>query len=97
METQCQHLTMSQCNDLPKLLQKSRYLFDGTLGTWKPYPVDFKLKEDANPFCLQPYLVPKVHEEISKNKIKHLFLVGLLEAENDSEWGFPSFAQPTPK
>ena len=32
-ETQFQHLTMTQCNDLLKLLQKSEGLFDGTLGT----------------------------------------------------------------
>ena len=41
METQCQHLTMTQCNKLLKLLQKSEELFDGTLGTWKTDPVDF--------------------------------------------------------
>ena len=47
METHCQHLTMTQHNDLLKLLQKFEELFDGTLGTWKTDPVDFKLKEDA--------------------------------------------------
>ena len=26
---------MTQRNELPKLLQKSKELFDGTLGTWK--------------------------------------------------------------
>ena len=35
METQCQHLTMTQRNDLLRLLQKFEKLFDGTLGTWK--------------------------------------------------------------
>ena len=41
METQCQHLTMTQRNDLFKLLQKSEELFDGILGTCKIYPVNF--------------------------------------------------------
>ena len=39
METQCQHLTMTQHNELLKLLQKFEQLFDGALGTWKSDPV----------------------------------------------------------
>ena len=35
METQYQHLTMTQRNDLLKLLQIFEELFNGTLGTWK--------------------------------------------------------------
>ena len=44
METQCKHLTETQRNALLKLLQKSEELLDGTLGTWKTYPVNFELK-----------------------------------------------------
>ena len=44
METQCQHLTVTQRNELIKLLQKFKELFDGTLGTWKADPVDSELK-----------------------------------------------------
>ena len=40
METQCQHLTVTQHNELIKLLQKFKYFFDGTLGTWKVDTVD---------------------------------------------------------
>ena len=49
MENQCQHLTMTQRNELLKLLQRSEELFNGTLGTWKTDPVEFELKEDAKP------------------------------------------------
>ena len=35
MENQCQHLTVTQRNELLKLLQKFEDFFDGTLGTWK--------------------------------------------------------------
>ena len=66
METQCQHLTMTQFNELLKLLQIFKQLFNGTIGTCKIYPVDFELKEDANPICSQPYPVLMVHEEIFK-------------------------------
>ena len=49
MKNQCQHLTMTQRNELLKLLQKFEEFFDGTLGTWKNYSVDFELKDDAKP------------------------------------------------
>ena len=44
METQCQHLTMTQRNELLKLLQIFEYFFDGTLGIWKIDPVYLDLK-----------------------------------------------------
>ena len=40
METQCQHLTMTQRNELLKLLQKFEELLNGTIGTWKTDPVE---------------------------------------------------------
>ena len=42
----------------------------------------------------QPYPVPKVHEEIFKKEVERLVLLGIIEVSNDSEWGYPSFAQP---
>ena len=97
METQCQHLTTTQSNELLKLLQKFGELFDGTLGTWKTDPLDFELKEDTNPICSWTYPVTKVHEEIFKKEVERLVLLGVLLVSNDSEWGDPSFAQPKPK
>ena len=41
MENQCQHLAMTQHNELLKLLEKSEEMFDGTIGTRKTYPVYF--------------------------------------------------------
>ena len=35
MKNQFQHLTLLECNELLKLLQKTEELFDGTLGTCK--------------------------------------------------------------
>ena len=44
METKCQHITITQCNEMLKLLQKLEDFSNGTLSTWKIYPVDFELK-----------------------------------------------------
>ena len=41
MEIQCQNLTMTQRNELLKLLQKFEELFDGTLGARKTDPLHF--------------------------------------------------------
>ena len=62
MENQCQHLTMTQRNKLLKLLQKIEEFFDGTIVTLKEYQLDLKLKKEANPICLRPYPVLKVHK-----------------------------------
>ena len=43
METQCQHLTVTQNNDLIKLLHSIEELFDETIVTYKIDPVDFEL------------------------------------------------------
>ena len=62
----CQHLTMTQRNDLLKLLQKFEALLDETLRIWKTDSLDFELKEDSEPVCLLTYPVPKVYEEMFK-------------------------------
>ena len=69
METQCQRLTITQHNYLLKLLHQFEKLFDETLGTQKTYPVDFEQKQGEKTICLQPYPVPNIHEEISKNEV----------------------------
>ena len=80
-----------------KLLHKFKEFFDGTIGTWKTYLVEFELKENVTPIWSQPYPVPKVHEEILKKEVWHLVLLGVFELENDSEWRASYFAQPKPK
>ena len=70
MENQCQYLTMTQCNELLKLLQTFEELFNGILGTWKTDPLGYKLKEDVKPICSRSYPVPKVHKENFKRRLK---------------------------
>ena len=45
-------------------LQKSEELSNETLVTYKTYPIDSELKEDADPILSRPYPVPKVHKEM---------------------------------
>ena len=97
MESQCQHLTMTQPNEFLKLLQIFEELLDGTLVTYKTDPVEFKLKDDTNPILLQPYPVPKITKEMFKNEVKRLVLLGVLEVANDSEWVSLFFAKHKPK
>ena len=59
---------MTQRNELLKELQKFEEFFDGTLGTWKTYPEDFELEEDAKPILSRQYPVPKVHKEMFKKR-----------------------------
>ena len=41
--------------------------------------------------------MPKVHKENSNIEVERLILVLVPEILNDSEWGFPYFAQHQPK
>ena len=97
MENQCQHLIMTQLNELLKILQISEEFFDRTLGTWKTDTVDFKLKENANPICSRPYSMLKVHDIFFKKEVERLVILGVLNVENDSEWVSLSFVQHKPK
>ena len=72
-------------------------MFDGTLGTWKKYPVDFKLKENVKTILLRQYPAPKVHNKNFKNEVDCLVLLGFLEVTNESELVSPYFAQTKPK
>ena len=97
METQFQHLTMTQRNEFLNWFPKSEELFDRTLVTYKIDTVEFSLKEDIKPIWLIPYPVSKVHEEILKKEVEHLALLRVLVVANDSELGAPSSAQHNSK
>ena len=54
MKNQYQKLTETQCNELLKLLQTFKDLFNGTLSTWKIDQVQFVFKEDFKPIGSTP-------------------------------------------
>ena len=69
MTKQYQHLNNEERKRLMILLNKFKYMFDGTLGTWNTTPVDLKLKDNAKPACLLPYPLPRVHEEMFRKEV----------------------------
>ena len=60
------------------------HFFDGTLGAWKKYPVEFKLKENAKPIRSISHPVLKVREETFKKYFERLVSLGGIEIENNS-------------
>ena len=70
MENQCQHLMMTQRNDLLKLLHKFEELFDGKLGTGKTYPVDFELKKDTRQYARDHTQYQRYKRKYSKMRLK---------------------------
>ena len=47
MENKCQHLTMTQRNELLQLLNVFEEFFNRKLGTWTTNRVEFELREDT--------------------------------------------------
>ena len=66
MEKQCQRLSPNERKRHLHILRKSESLFDETLGTRKPAPVDLELKDDATSMCPLLYQVPRLHKAMFK-------------------------------
>ena len=66
MTKQYQHLSLEYYEILLSLLKISENMFDCTLGTRNSKPVNLELKDDAEPVCSHPYIVPTVHKVISR-------------------------------
>ena len=89
MTEQYQQLNTEEREILLIILGKFKYMFGGALGTWNTTLVDLELNNDGKPVCLQPYPLPRVHQAMFKKESKRLVTLGVLEEENDSEWGSP--------
>ncbi len=69
-------------------------MFDGTLGDWKTKPVNFDLKEGAQPYHRRPFLVPQIHRATLHKEVDQFVELGILKRESESEWAFPSVIIP---
>ena len=68
--SQQKHLGSSEKNELLTTLQHHKELFNGELGTFKPYEIELELKPDASPKASQAYLVPIMHLSVYKKNWK---------------------------
>ena len=66
--SQQKHLGSSEKNDLLTTLQQHKELFNGELGTFKPYEIELELKPDASPKASRTYPVPITHLSAYKKR-----------------------------
>ena len=67
--SEIKHLSHNEKCMLHDVLSKYEFLFDGTLVTWKPKPVDKELHPGAKPYNSKPYLVPCSHAAVIKKEV----------------------------
>ena len=90
---QQKHLTITQQQELQKVLQKYNKLFNGTLGLYPHQKVHIQIEEGAVPKHSHPYAVANIHLENFKAELKHLVRIGVLSKTDASEWASPTFMQ----
>ena len=97
MGKKCQHLSTEEHYRLMNLLNRFKYIFDCTLGTWNTTPVDLELKNNAKPFCSLPCPVPRVHELMLKKRSKDLLSWGWSNMQTATNGEHYHFDQPKEK
>jgi hypothetical protein len=69
-------------------------MFNGTLGVYPHKKVHIDIDPDAEPVHSRPYPVPQIHLKTFKKEPDHLVRIGVLAAQQESEWASPSFIIP---
>ena len=90
----CGHLSSADQSKLLRLLKQYEELFDGTLGDFQTEPVKLNLKPGATPYHGRPYPIPQSQLAVFKNEVERLCEIGVLERQEESEWGSPTFIIP---
>ena len=54
----------------------------------------FDIDPNAKPVHSRPYPVPRIHLKTFKKELNHLVKIGVLAAQQESEWELPSFIIP---
>jgi hypothetical protein len=88
------HLNAHQKADLLIGLQENNKIFDGTLGVYPHKKVNIDIDPNDKPVHSRPYPVPQIHLKPFKKELNHLVRIGVLEAQQESEWVSPSFIIP---
>jgi hypothetical protein len=69
-------------------------MFNGTLEVYPHKKVHIDIDPNAKPVHSRPYLVPQIHLKTFKKELHHLVRIGVLVAQQESEWASPSFIIP---
>jgi hypothetical protein len=69
-------------------------MFNGTLGVYPYKKVHINIDPNAKPVHSRPYPVPQIHLKTFKKKLNQLVRIGVLAAQQESEWVSPSFIIP---
>jgi hypothetical protein len=88
------HLNAHQKADLLQVLLENNKMFNGTLGVNPHKKVHNDIDPNAKPVHSRPYPVPRIHLKTFKKEIDHLVRIGVLAAQQRSEWVSPSFIIP---
>jgi hypothetical protein len=88
------HLNAHQKADLLQVLQENDKMFDGTLGVYPHKKVHIDIDANAKPVHSRPYPVPQINLKTFKKELNHLVEIGVLAAQQESEWVLPSFITP---
>ncbi len=88
------HLNAHQKVDLFRVLQDNNKMFDGTLGVYPHKKIHIDIDPNAKPVHSRPYPVPRIHLKTFKKELNHLVRIGVLAAQQESEWASPSFIIP---
>ncbi len=76
------------------MLQENDKTFNGTLGVYPHKKVHIDIDPNAKHVHSRPYPVPQIHLKTFKKELDHLFKIGVLAAQQESEWVLPSFIIP---
>ncbi len=69
-------------------------MFNGTLGVYPHKKVHIDIDLNANPVHSRPYPVPQTHLKTFKRELGYLVRIGVLAAQQESEWASSSFVIP---
>ncbi len=87
-------LNAHQKVDLLWVRQENNKMFDETLGVYPHKKVHIDIDPNAKPVHFRPYPVPQIHLKTFKKELDHLVRIGVLAAQQESEWVSPSFIIP---
>jgi hypothetical protein len=66
-------------------------MFNGTIGVYPHKKVHIDIDPNAKPVHSRPYPVPQIHLKTFKKELDYLLRIGVLAAQQESEWASPSF------